>query len=101
MKIIYDAHIYLSQKTGGISRYHYELFKGMRQLGHDAKIVGLFVKNQYLLSDSRYKKSFLHDPTASLTLLNKTVINCILPEMPTRLLPYPKQQKKTSLKYGV
>ncbi|OAV71550.1 D-inositol-3-phosphate glycosyltransferase [Bacteroidales bacterium Barb4] len=78
MKIIYDAHIYLSQKTGGISRYHYELFKGMRQLGHDAKIVGLFVKNQYLLSDSRYKKSFLHDPTASLALLNKIALKYAL-----------------------
>lgn len=74
MEIIYDAQIFLKQKAGGISRYHYELFKGMRRLGHDARIAGLFVKNKYLLSDSQYGKSFIADPTASFAAFNKWIL---------------------------
>ncbi|MDR2691578.1 MAG: hypothetical protein LBB73_04670 [Dysgonamonadaceae bacterium] len=74
MKIIYDAQIFLNQKAGGISRYHYELFKGMRRLGHDARIAGLFVKNKYLLSDSLYGKSFIYDPTTSFAAFNKWIL---------------------------
>jgi glycosyltransferase involved in cell wall biosynthesis len=81
MQIIYDASIYLNQKTGGISRYHYELFKGMRQMGYDARIAGLFVKNQYLLSDNSLRKSFIHDPTASFALLNKLSLKRALKRM--------------------
>jgi hypothetical protein len=43
MKIIYDADIYLEQRAGGISRYHYELFKGMCRLEYYTRVVGLFV----------------------------------------------------------
>ncbi|MDR1645614.1 MAG: glycosyltransferase family 4 protein [Tannerellaceae bacterium] len=71
MKIIYDAQIFLQQKAGGISRYHYELFKGMRRRGHDARIAGRFVKNRYLLSDRSGGKSFIPDPTASFALFNR------------------------------
>ncbi|MDR1593939.1 MAG: glycosyltransferase family 1 protein, partial [Prevotellaceae bacterium] len=74
MEIIYDAQIFLEQKAGGISRYHYELFKGMRRLGYDARIAGLFVKNKYLLSDRRYGKSFISDPTASFAAFNKWLL---------------------------
>jgi glycosyltransferase involved in cell wall biosynthesis len=81
MQIIYDAQIFLSQKAGGISRYHYELFKGMRQLGHHARIAGLFVKNQYLLSDNRYGKSFISDPTASFAAFNKLILKRALRKM--------------------
>jgi glycosyltransferase involved in cell wall biosynthesis len=74
MKIIYDANIYLEQRAGGISRYHYELFKGICRLGYDARIVGLFVKNRYLLSDGQYGKSFISDPTASFAAFNKWIL---------------------------
>jgi glycosyltransferase involved in cell wall biosynthesis len=81
MKIIYDAHIYLEQKAGGISRYHYELFKGMCRLGHDARIAGLFVKNQYLLSDNQYGKPFISNSTASFAAFNKWILKRKLRKM--------------------
>jgi glycosyltransferase involved in cell wall biosynthesis len=74
MQITYDAHIFLEQKAGGISRYHYELYKGMRQLEHDVRIAGLFVKNRYLLSDKQAKKHFINDPTASFAVFNKWIL---------------------------
>jgi hypothetical protein len=58
MKIIYGAHIYLERKTGGILRYHGELFNGMPQLGCNAQIAGLFVKKRYLLSDNQLNKAY-------------------------------------------
>lgn len=81
MDIIYDAQIFINQKTGGISRYHYELFKGMRRKGHNAKIAGLFTKNQYLLSDSQYGKSFIPDPAAAFAVFNKWMLKRKLKRM--------------------
>jgi glycosyltransferase involved in cell wall biosynthesis len=46
----------------------------MRRLGHDARIAGLFVKNNYLLSDPQYGKSFILDPTASFAAFNKWIL---------------------------
>jgi glycosyltransferase involved in cell wall biosynthesis len=46
----------------------------MCRLGYDARIVGLFVKNRYLLSDSQYGKSFIPDPTASFAAFNKWIL---------------------------
>jgi len=77
-KILYDSFIFQSQKTGGISRYHYELFKGIRREGFDAKIAGIFIKNQYLLSDKNLKKGFINDPTASFAFFNKLLIKSVL-----------------------
>jgi glycosyltransferase involved in cell wall biosynthesis len=89
MRIVYDAYIFLSQKTGGISRYHYELFKGMRQRGCEADIAGLFVKNQYLLSDSRLKRRFIADPTASFAFFNKLWLKQRLKRMDANTIFHP------------
>jgi glycosyltransferase involved in cell wall biosynthesis len=94
MKIIYDGHIYLEQKAGGISRYHYELFKGMCRLGHNVQIAGLFVKNQYLLSDSQYGKSFIPDPTASFAAFNKWILKRKLRKMDPNGIFHPANSYK-------
>jgi glycosyltransferase involved in cell wall biosynthesis len=100
MKILYDANIYLEQKAGGISRYHYELFKGIRSLGYDARIVGLFVKNRYLLSDSQYGKSFINDPTASFAAFNKWILKRKLRKRDSNMIFHPSGAYK-SLYYEV
>ncbi len=74
MKILYDSHIFINQKKGGISRYHYELYKRIRDDGHDAIIAGKFIKNGYLLEDKRYGRAFWNDPTSSFALFNKIMI---------------------------
>jgi glycosyltransferase involved in cell wall biosynthesis len=74
MKILFDALIFQNQKTGGISRYYYELFKGMKTLGEDIFISGKFIKNHYLLTDKALRKYFFHDSTASFALFNKWMI---------------------------
>jgi glycosyltransferase involved in cell wall biosynthesis len=74
MKILFDAQIFLNQKAGGISRYYYELLKGMKTLGEKVYISGKFVKNQYLLADKTYCKHFFYHPTASFALFNKWMI---------------------------
>jgi len=74
MKILFDTQIFLNQKTGGISRYYYELFKGLKTLGKEVCISGKFIKNQYLLADKTYRKQFFYDPTASFALFNKLII---------------------------
>ena len=74
MQALYDAHIFSSQRLGGVSRHYYELFKGMQQLGCKVKVAGVFVKNQYLLSDSQYKKSFIYDPLKSLAFINRILL---------------------------
>lgn len=94
MKIIYDAHIYLDQKAGGISRYHYELFKGMCKLGCDARIAGLFVKNQYLLSDKQSGKPFIYDPTASFALFNKLILKRALKRTDSNTVFHPANPYK-------
>ena len=70
MQILYDAHIFLNQKTGGVSRYHYELLKGMQQLGCCAKATGLFIRNQYLLADKTFRKSYVRDPFIAFQFVN-------------------------------
>jgi glycosyltransferase involved in cell wall biosynthesis len=89
MQVIYDAQIFLEQKAGGISRYHYELIKGMCQLGCTTRIAGLFVKNQYLLSDRQLRKSFIYDPTASFALFNKLTLKRVLKRMQSGTVFHP------------
>ena len=74
MKILFDAQIFLNQKAGGISRYYFELLKGMQTLAEEVCISGKFIKNQYLLADETYRNHFFYDPTASFALFNKWVI---------------------------
>ena len=74
MRLLYDSQIFINQKTGGISRYHYELYKRMVQSGESAVISGRFIKNMYLLNDSNLKHSFFSDSTASFSFLNKLTI---------------------------
>jgi glycosyltransferase involved in cell wall biosynthesis len=71
MKILYDENVFLTQKVGGISRYHYELYKGMLANGIDADITGKFIKNNYLLEDANFRKKFIADPFALFPYFNK------------------------------
>jgi glycosyltransferase involved in cell wall biosynthesis len=71
MNILYDNVIFMRQKVGGISRYHYELFRGMRQMGQAAAIAGRFIKNRYLLGDKRCRRLFLPDSAGLFSLFNK------------------------------
>ncbi len=75
MKILYDSHIFINQKKGGISRYHYELYKRIRDDGYGAIIAGKFIKNRYLLEDKHYGKAFWNDPTSSFALFDKIMIS--------------------------
>ena len=74
MKILFDAQIFLNQKAGGISRYYYELFKGLNIAGVDICIAGKFIKNKYLLADKIYGKDFFHDSAALFNYFNKRLI---------------------------
>ena len=74
MKILFDAQIFLNQRAGGISRYYYELFKGLNATGIDVRIAGRFVKNKYILADKTYRKYFFHDSVALFNLFNKLQI---------------------------
>lgn len=76
MKILYDSNIFLSNKAGGISRYHYELFKGIRiSSSHEIKMVGKFIKNEYLRGDKQFRHNFFYDPTASFAWVNRYLID--------------------------
>ena len=49
MNIIYDHQIFYAQKYGGISRYFFELAKGLNRLsGVNAKVIAPFHANEYL-----------------------------------------------------
>lgn len=71
MKVIYDDYVFLAQKVGGVSRYHYELYKGMLANGINASITGRFIKNDYLLDDKKLGRKFIADPFAVFSYLNK------------------------------
>lgn len=47
MRIMYDYQILASQKYGGISRYFFELAKGMKEKGCQVHVPVLFSKNAY------------------------------------------------------
>lgn len=53
MKILYDYQTF-GNRFGGISRYHYELSKGLVKNNHDVRISTLFSENEYLLSDDAF-----------------------------------------------
>jgi len=74
MRIVYDAQIFANQRTGGISRYHYELLRGMRRMGVEAKVAGRFVRNQYLLSDRELRRWFVCDPLVAFAAFNKMAL---------------------------
>jgi len=89
MQILYDAHIFLSHKTGGISRYHYELLNGLKQLGYDAKAAGLFVRNQYLLANKTLKKSFVHEPFCAFQGVNDYLLKRSVKKLPDNAIFHP------------
>jgi glycosyltransferase involved in cell wall biosynthesis len=89
MQVIFDAQIYLSQKAGGISRYHYELLRGLRQINVEASVAGLFIKNQYLFADPHYKRRFINDPSASFAFFNKLLIKNKLRRLSTDQIFHP------------
>lgn len=75
MKILYDSNIFLSYKAGGISRYHYELYKGISNNSHHKiKMAGKFIKNEYLRSDRQFRNKFIYDPTATFASLNRYLV---------------------------
>lgn len=88
-KILYDAHVFLSQRAGGISRYHYELYKGLLQMGNDAQISGRFIKNQYLISDQEVGNKFIYDPHALFALFNHWMLNYQVKRLPKNGIFHP------------
>lgn len=74
MQILYDTQIFSNQRLGGIPRYYYELYRGMQGLDCQVKIAGLFVKNQYLLSDKSNKKLFVYDPLKTFAFVNRLML---------------------------
>ena len=79
MKILYDSNIFLSYKAGGISRYHYELYKGISNNSHhQIRMAGKFIKNDYLRSDRQFRSKFIYDPTATFASLNRYLVKRVL-----------------------
>lgn len=75
MRILYDSNLFLSYKVGGISRYHYELLKGIKCSGvHEVKVAGKFIKNEYLRADDALRGDFYYDPTASFAKINQWLV---------------------------
>ena len=54
MNILYDYQTFRN-RFGGIARYHYELSKGLFNIGDENEIATLFTQNEYLLKDSLYR----------------------------------------------
>jgi glycosyltransferase involved in cell wall biosynthesis len=53
------------------------------------RLAGLFVKNQYLLSDSQLKKSFIYDPAAFCALFNKLILKRTLKRADSNTIFHP------------
>lgn len=56
MKILYDHQIFTWQKYGGISRYFYEIIRGIDGIQDISYEVPLFVSNNHYISDKKYIK---------------------------------------------
>lgn len=54
MKILYDYQTF-KFRYSGIARYHYELSKGLENIGFETQIATLFTQSEYLLKDPRYR----------------------------------------------
>lgn len=54
MKILYDHQIFTSQKYGGISRYFYELIRGLSDTSNINYEIPLLVSNNYYISDKKF-----------------------------------------------
>ncbi len=54
MKILFDYQSF-TQIYGGVSRYHYELMKGLLYIKQEAEISTIFSECEYLLSDDNIK----------------------------------------------
>lgn len=55
MKILYDHQIYTNQNYGGISRYFYELSKGISSLGNDCRNSIYFSENEFTSDKQIYR----------------------------------------------
>lgn len=73
MKILYDTQIYLGQLAGGVSRYHYELLKGISGT-QDVDLAGRFYKNQYIRQFNPLNKRLVRDPMSLFSEINKRLI---------------------------
>lgn len=56
MKILQDHQTFIRQRFGGIARYHYELDKGLKNLGEDSSIFALLPQCEYLKGEKRMFK---------------------------------------------
>ncbi|GGM96494.1 hypothetical protein GCM10010967_32720 [Dyadobacter beijingensis] len=54
MKILFDHQIYTNQNYGGISRYFYELSKGLVSLGNECRTSVYFSENEYTRDKEMY-----------------------------------------------
>ena len=74
MKILFDSQVFVNQKFGGVSRYHFELLKALKNLKCLPTISGRFIRNLYVLNDSELKKQFVFDKYNTLSFVNKLFI---------------------------
>ena len=56
MKVFFDNKIFFIQKYGGVSRYYFNLCKGLENLGVDCFISSPINYNEYLKRDSLKSK---------------------------------------------
>lgn len=97
MRVLYDATVFSSQKTGGISRYHYELYKGVRELNCNLKIGGLATKNKYTLADPILRRKLIKDPCAALAGINRFLIKRALRKAGSDVVYHPSNLYRSVL----
>lgn len=59
MKVLYDYQIFQSQKVGGISRYHADLYHGLKEKGAECDAGTLYTDNIYMtVGEERFEPPF-------------------------------------------
>lgn len=55
MRVLFDHQIFEQQVFGGISRYHYELYTGLKQQSADVSLDVTYSNNDWLLRNNEFK----------------------------------------------
>ena len=63
MKVLFDHQIFSSQRFGGVSRYHAELFREFDRCGDPAWSLPLFFSNNAYLAELRPVRRFFPTTT--------------------------------------
>lgn len=97
MKILFDSTIFLSQRAAGVSRYYYELYRGVRDQGYNPKVAGMFTKNKYTLADPILKKKMIRDPFALFTAINRYQISKAIKGADSNTIYHPSNLRRQYL----